>query len=194
MTTRRSELALVLVCVNIDGVPHLLFHRHRKWGDWSLIGGHVEPGEEKDWLLTAIREADEELTPLRHNVDFVIEQFPSMNQVEWGPVPSRAKGNVPTIYAVRYYWLRFVAEPVASLARLNPRDFVLVRLSDLQTAHTSITVSNTFERFAWALGPQLDVLPCAWPTSIHRDTLPSHLDRLVQSGARSPGPRRVASN
>ena len=67
VTERHSDLALVLARVDVDGTPHWLLRRHAKWGDWSLIGGHVEPGEGDDWTLTAVREANEELEPRLHS-------------------------------------------------------------------------------------------------------------------------------
>jgi len=175
---RRSKLALVLICVNIDGAPYLLFHRHRKWGDWSLIGGHVEPSEEGNWLIAATREAGEELAPLRPCVDFVIEPFP-MAPIEWGPVPSRTKDNIPTIYIVQYYWLRFLRDPATALAQLDPRDFVLIRLSDIDAAQARIGVSDTFERFAASLGNHIRDLPCSWSAPIHGRALPRGLERVT---------------
>ena len=89
VTERHSDLALVLARVDVDGTPHWLLRRHAKWGDWSLIGGHVEPGEGDDWTLTAVREANEELEPLICGVDFVIEPLP-LDVSSWGPVASRS--------------------------------------------------------------------------------------------------------
>ena len=192
MTTRHSELALVLICVNVDGVLYLLFHRHRKWGDWSLVGGHVEAGEEGDWLGTAMREAGEELAPLQPRIDFVVEPL-SMDALKWGPVPSRAKNNVPTVYAVKYYWLRFLADPATALGRLDPREFALIRLDDLESSRATISVSDTFERFAATLGSHLRNLPCSWPTPIHAASLPGPLERVVHNESWSPRPPKVAA-
>ena len=53
MSIRQPDLALVVARIDVDGTPHWLLRRHPKWGDWSLVGGHVEPDEVLDWMLTA---------------------------------------------------------------------------------------------------------------------------------------------
>lgn len=188
MNSRHSKLALVLICVDIDGTPHLLFHRHRKWGDWSLVGGHVEPGEEADWQSTATREAEEELAPLRANADFIVEPLPTA-PIEWGPVPSRSKGNAPTTYSVRYYTLRFLHDAATSLCRLDPREFVLVQLEDLEAPTPKFSMSDTFERFAASLGRRLRELPRSWPSPTRSAVLPATLERFAHvdpSASRAP--------
>ena len=96
---RRSDLAFVLPKLRIAGADYLLLHWHAKWGDWSLLGGHVEAGEEEDWSRAAVREANEELAPLRSGADFTVERQ-ALSQLEWGPVPSRSHDNTPTISGI----------------------------------------------------------------------------------------------
>ena len=160
MDVRQSHLALVVIHLNVEGLPHLLFHRHPKWGDWSLIGGHVESDEETNWHVAAQREADEELAPLRLGEDFAVETKWN-GELKWGPVPSRAKNNVPTIYVARYYLLRFLVDPSEALARLNPHDFALVRAPDGSWPFGNL-VSDTFERFAATLHHRFEDVPLSW--------------------------------
>ena len=127
---RRSDIAYVIIALRKDGEDHLLLHRHAKWGDWSLVGGHVEPGEEHDWLVVARREAGEELAPLRAGEHFEVERIPL--SLEWGPEPSRSAHGEPTYYHAEYFVLRFTENPVELLRRLPSSDFRLVRLRDLR--------------------------------------------------------------
>src|SRR4051812_11686764 len=60
---RKVALAHVVVKFQVAGDSYYLLHRHRKWGDWSFVGGHVESGEEGLWVRTAVRETEEELHP-----------------------------------------------------------------------------------------------------------------------------------
>lgn len=129
-----SDLALVLARFDVDDSPHWLLRRHPKWGDWSLVGGHVEPGETENWSLTAVREANEELEPLVHGIDFVIEPLtPALSS--WGPVASRSAGGTPTHYRARWYQARFLRDPAECLRRLPHDDFALVPESDIVGAH-----------------------------------------------------------
>lgn len=137
---RHSCLALVVIKLRIDGGDHLLLRVHRKWGDFSLVGGHVEAGEEGDWRRAAIREAEEELDPLRHEDDFRIVRLLD-ESVRWGPVQSRSARGQATYYEAQYFLLEFVGDPAAALARLPASDFLLIPLNRLDGgAATSETV------------------------------------------------------
>jgi hypothetical protein len=141
VTERHSDLALVLARVDIDGAPHWLLRRHEKWGDWSLIGGHVEPNETADWTLTANREANEELEPLECGIDFAIDPLPLATS-SWGPVASRSAGGTPTLYRARWFLARFLRDPAECLRRLPPGDFALVSESDIVTADVVSSVAR----------------------------------------------------
>ncbi|MBK6916604.1 MAG: NUDIX domain-containing protein [Deltaproteobacteria bacterium] len=141
VTERQSDLALVLARVEIDGAAHWLLRRHAKWGDWSLVGGHVEADERDDWMRTAIREANEELAPLVCNVDFTIEPL-SPESSTWGPVASRSAGGAMTTYRVRWYQARFLGDAAASLRRLSPDDFALVLESEISDAEVVSSVAR----------------------------------------------------
>ena len=58
--TRHSKIAYVAARLRLpDGEDALLLRAHEKWGDFSLLGGHVESDELDDWTVTARREAAE---------------------------------------------------------------------------------------------------------------------------------------
>lgn len=133
---RTSDLALVLIRLTIRDQPHLVLIRHRKWGDWSLVGGHLEPEERADWARAARRECNEELSPLRYGTDFTL--LPLLDQpVRWGPVPSRSAGDVPTIYTAQFFALRFLRPPAECLAQLRADDFRIVPESELTIVTSS---------------------------------------------------------
>jgi NUDIX domain-containing protein len=138
---RQSDLALVLARIDVDGVPHWLLRRHPKWGDWSLVGGHVEADERGDWSLTAVREANEELEPLVHGIDFVIEPLSSVLS-SWGPVASRSAGGAPTNYRARWYQARFLRDAAECLGRLPHDDFALVPESAIVDARWVSSVAR----------------------------------------------------
>jgi 8-oxo-dGTP pyrophosphatase MutT (NUDIX family) len=140
-TARHSDLAFVVARIAVDREPHWLLRRHAKWGDWSLVGGHVEPDEHDDWLCAARREAEEELEPLRHGIDFVVEPM-GASTTSSGPVPSRSVAGRPTTYLVRWFVLSFLTDPADCLAQLSPDDFLLVPESKLLLRHDVSDVTS----------------------------------------------------
>src|SRR5688500_1868159 len=107
MTYRTSRIAYVLVRLLVGEKDCFLLRVHRKWGDWGLVGGHVEDDELSDWRRAAEREANEELEPLRLGMDFSLEPLDSAPE-SWGPVPSRSAGGVPTKYCAAWFTLQFL--------------------------------------------------------------------------------------
>ena len=77
-------------------MDYLLLNAHHKWGDWSPVGGHVEPCD-ADWCAAAVREASEELAPLRYGEDIEVDPD-EIGRLEWGPVASRSAGGALTQY------------------------------------------------------------------------------------------------
>lgn len=122
----------MLARFDVGGVPHWLLHRHRKWCDWSLVGGHVEPDERSDWMLTAMRESNEELDPLACGIDFAIDPL-ALPISAWGPVESRSAGGAMTTYRVRWFCARFLRDPTDCLQQLAREDFALVPEPALST-------------------------------------------------------------
>lgn len=128
---RHSDIAYVLIRLRSEGKDCFMLHRHPKWGDWSLVGGHVEQGEEDDWLKTASREAEEELAPLTLGGDFTVEPLPV--ELRWGPCPSRSAGGMPTEYRARYFVLRFLKDPREILDVLPESEFRLIPIDEVES-------------------------------------------------------------
>ncbi|MCR9162334.1 MAG: NUDIX domain-containing protein [Nannocystaceae bacterium] len=154
---RHSDIAYVLIRLQSHGRDFLLLHRHAKWGDWSLVGGHVEPGEEDDWLITATREAAEEMEPLKLREDFDLE--PLRIRVRWGPHPSRSAFGAPTEYRAEYFVLRFLRAPDDVLRRLPAGEFRLVALDGIRDDDS---VSFPVRKLLDHVGPEFDAIPKAW--------------------------------
>lgn len=135
---RRSDVVYVLAKLRVGGADYLLLNAHRKWGDWSLVGGHVEPTD-IDWRSAAAREVQEEMAPLRYGDDVEVEPLEGPTTTEWGPVPSASAGGAPTRYRAALYVLRFRADPRSCLSRLSREDFRLFRLKDLKSLHDHLS-------------------------------------------------------
>jgi ADP-ribose pyrophosphatase YjhB (NUDIX family) len=127
---RHSELSLVLIRLKVNSEPHHVLIWHEKWHDWSFVGGHVESDEKNDWARAAVRECNEELTPLKYGQDFTL--LPLLDQpLRWGPVPSKSAHDEPTMYTAQIFALRFLRPPAECLARLPVDEFCIVRESEL---------------------------------------------------------------
>lgn len=156
---RHSEVAYVFVRVDVGGEPLFLLRFHEKWGDWSLVGGHVEP-DDGDWAQTASREAEEELAPLKHGKDFVL--LPMLRQpTTWGPVKSRSAGGAETKYTAQFFALRFLGDPARSLERLPAQDFLLVPRSKLERQPLLAAVAQTIDEARRRLPSGLKSVPAA---------------------------------
>lgn len=154
---RKSRVAYVLAKLKIRGQEYLLLNAHRKWGDWSLLGGHVEPSDSDFWAAAA-RETSEELAPLRYGEDIEVKRD-QLACSEWGPVSSVSAGGVPTNYQACWYLLQFKSDPQACLARLPRDEFRLMRLSDLTD---SPDVSSIVKKLAQLLPGGWNALPLSW--------------------------------
>ena len=175
---RHSDIAYVLIRLQAEGEDCFLLHRHAKWGDWTLVGGHVEPGEESDWLRSAAREAGEELAPLQLGGDFEVRRLELA--VEWGPEPSRSALGEPTAYRAEYFLLRFLRDPEALLRTLPESEFMLVPVSTLRERPE---VSNPVRLLLGKIGDQLGELPRSWA-----DEVRSVPGRLFGDERRHPSP------
>lgn len=158
---RHSDIAYVLIRLQSEGQDFLLLHRHAKWGDWSLVGGHVEPGEEGDWLATATREAAEEMVPLKLREDFELE--PLKIRMEWGPHPSRSAFGAPTHYRAEYFVLRFLRAPIEVIRRLPQDEFRLVPVDGIRDDDS---VSLPVRKLLDHVGPEFDALPRSWEAEV----------------------------
>lgn len=190
MTQRTSSVAYVLIRLRVDGSDCLLLREHAKWRDWSLVGGHVEPEEQHDWFLTAMREANEELAPLSAGVDFDIIELPIGPEI-WGPEPSRSAGDEPTVYRARWYALSFRRDPTDCLQLIPSGDFLLASFRAIESAHGSQEIAGLVRRLARDLEGGLRAIPLAWPESLPAASidiaqqLPRELPEGQQNGSRT---------
>lgn len=128
---RNVSLAHVVVKLEFTDGYFYLLHKNKKWGDWNLVGGHVEPGEEGEWVRTAYREAEEEMTPLQHKKDFLLVPLLTA-PITLGPRRSRSAGGQTTKYYANFFRLIFRRDPVDYLRKLGD-DFILVAESDVES-------------------------------------------------------------
>lgn len=167
---RKVALAHVVIKFQVAGGSYYLLHRHRKWGDWSFVGGHVEPGEEGLWIRTAVRETEEELNPLHHRRDFIL--VPLLGKpLTWGPQRSRSAAGEMTLYTAQFFRMVFRRNPSQLLSSLPEHDIVFVRGEEL-AAHEQ--VSEMVHMLDKRLHGGLDAIPSAW------ECLPADAE-LVQS-------------
>lgn len=166
---RTSRVAYVVVRLLVGGRDYFLLQKHRKWGDWSLIGGHVEPYEGRDWLAAGRREADEELTPLRFGFDFSLERLASAPS-HWGPMESRSAGGALTSYDAAWFALIFLWDPAACLAQLPAAEFILISRG-VALSGRDRSVTGLLRRLDAALPSGLDGVPLAWGSSLAADAI-----------------------
>lgn len=198
---RRSSIAFVFISFNVEGERTILLRANWKWKDWSFVGGHVEPGEEDDWHMTAVRETQEEMPPLRESEDFVVEDTPAV--LTW-TAPSKSASGELTQYQVRCFVLLFKRDPRELLSRLRHDEFIVARESWVKAGPPNVgeTVIRVLHEVENNFGP----LRLSWPDPIRSDELPFSVrgdhfqsDDSEQSspGSKRPierGDRLLASN
>ncbi|MCA9613444.1 MAG: NUDIX domain-containing protein [Sandaracinus sp.] len=166
--TRSSHIVYAVARFRANDRVVWLLRRHPKWGDWSLVGGHVEEDEREDWDLAIRREVDEEMEPLHVGAELVI--VPVAAEPSVFRRVSQSAGGVETEYTVRWYGLSFRGDVSAALSALPADDFVFVDEEDLPRGVDGVA---DVTRFA-----PLDRLPA-----------PTPIDALTYERF----PRRVAS-
>jgi 8-oxo-dGTP pyrophosphatase MutT (NUDIX family) len=117
--TRQSSLAQIFIKVRVGHDDCLLLMRHDKWGDWSLVGGHVEHGEEGDLLREPIT---------------------------WGLEKSRSAGGKPTVYTAQFFALRLLVPADEALSRLDATRVVLVPQARLNASNAKGRHRDTTRR------------------------------------------------
>lgn len=164
---RHSSIAFVFVSFNVEGERTMLLRANWKWKDWSFVGGHVEPGEEHDWHMTAVRETQEEMPPLRESEDFVVEDTRAV--LSW-TAPSKSAAGELTQYEVRCFVLLFKRDPRELLSRLRNDEFIVASESWLKAGprHVGETVVRVLQEVEDKLGP----LQLSWPELIRSEELP----------------------
>jgi len=172
---RHSHVAYVIIRLPTIAGTSLLLRKHEKWGDWSLVGGHVEDWEIDDWSRAALREASEELEPLVAEQDFCVS--PIHNEpFTWGPERSRSAHGERTLYHIQYFNLAFLRDPIELLSRLPAAEFILVPESAIDSegnalgrpVHRARRFLAGIEAVAPAWGKALDI-QCI-PTGMRRTT------------------------
>lgn len=188
---RHSDVVYTLIRLRVGAAPCLLLRRHAKWGDWSLVGGHVEDFEQQDWRLAAAREATEELEPLRDGQDFEVEAL-HPEPITWGPEASRSARGQRTLYRIQYYRLTFHDDPARLLARLPAKDFRLVPEHALDS--TEQPLGNPVHRARRYLREGFDAVPLAWADDLEPQALPAELLALTpRTSPAGPGSPRARS-
>jgi 8-oxo-dGTP pyrophosphatase MutT (NUDIX family) len=177
---RHSDVVFVLAKLRVRGRDYALLNAHPKWGDWSLVGGHVEPTD-VDWRAAAAREVEEEMAPLRRGADVDVEPLDACRVSEWGPVPSVSAGGRPTTYRARWYLLRFRSDPARCLEKLSQEEFRLVPVSDL--AHEK-GVSAVVSRAGEVVPGGWNAVPLSWDADL--DELPTRGAELRSSSSAYP--------
>jgi len=180
---RHSHVVYVLIRLSTVHGPSLLLRRHEKWGDWSLVGGHVEQWEMDDWGLAATREAAEELEPLVVGQDFLVTPIHA-DPFTWGPEPSRSAQGERTVYQIQYYTLTFLRDPLLLLARLPTSEFLLIPESELGS--TSHALGKPVHRARRFLSGGLETVPRAWNAEVDLEALPSGMRCATLDPASKP--------
>jgi hypothetical protein len=160
-TARQSQIAYVVAKLMVRGQECLLLNAHHKWGDWSLLGGHVE-ADDASWWEAAAREAQEELAPLKCGAEMEIKRE-ELAASEWGPIASASAGGAPTRYQARWFSLRFLEDPKQCLARLPREEFRLVPLSAL---NAGCEVASVVTKIAQLLPDGWRSLPLSWDADL----------------------------
>jgi hypothetical protein len=180
---RHSELAHVVIRVPFGKQRYLLLRKNRKWHDWSLVGGHVEPGEEGDWACTAIRECEEELAPLKYMTDFIV--VPLLRQpIRWGPVASRSAHGALTCYTAQLFALEFRRSPEECLARLPSEDFLMMPEERVPYANSGAGFLDVIRR---GLPTGFSQVPVSWQGTIDRAKI--SIPEAKRVGTRGTGRR-----
>jgi len=180
---RSSAISYVIFRLDIGGEDSLLLLQHPKWGDWSLVGGHIEPGEGP--LDAARREAEEELPPLKSGEDFAISPLPFAH-VTWGPVESRSAAQKPTTYSAWFFSAEFLRPPTDALHDVELRTIAAIPLTKLRLDSWPPELTEVLAQLVRSFG-DLKQVPMAWPAPLPANALPafagSHLEAKARASA-----------
>jgi len=168
---RHSDVTYIAIGIRINSSPHFLLLRHKKWADWSLVGGHVEPFEGGHWAAAAVRETQEELPPLQHRREFLLVPIFS-TPVVWGPEISRSAGNRETMYQAQFFAMEFLEDPPSIFSKLASDDLRLVPQVELEHWYELATPIRILSQ---RLRGGLTSIPLAWSESVSKTALPPRL-------------------
>jgi 8-oxo-dGTP pyrophosphatase MutT (NUDIX family) len=173
---RTSRVAYVVARLLIDEEPHLLVMKHKKWGDWSLVGGKLEAEDRGDWSRAAQREAREELGFVEYRA-LLLPIF--IEPISWGPVPSKSQGGKLTLYTAQYFAARFESDPLTQLMQwaLNSPDALLgdftLRLISPGVFHALGKGSKLSPIGQLTRKLEMKSIPLAWGQSLPKTLIPS---------------------
>ncbi len=130
----------------------------------NVGGGHVEPKDEGSWLRTAVRETEEELSPLRHKQDFELRELTPdvLVSAEWSKSKERF-----TNYCFRYFAFSFLRHP-SDVLRLVEGDPLItwIRKMDLSNDASRRRLSVPFRLLFTHVSGNLDLIPLSWPEEL----------------------------
>lgn len=187
VTPRLSRVAYVVIRLQLGARECFLLRAHPKWGDWSLVGGHVEASDASDRAATARREAEEEMPPLVYGRDFTLEPI-TREPLMFGPEESRSSGG-PTVYETAWFCLRFLRDPITCLNKLTPSDFRFVERARALASEPDASVSSLLRRLDAALPTGVAGVPLAWPSVVE----PARVRIPVGVGADEQPPVKTAA-
>lgn len=183
MTPRESQLSVIVVRLLVDGEACVLLLRHEKWGDWGMVGGHIEEGESaRD---AAARELSEELVPLKVGQDVRLSPLLA-RPLTWGPVASRSAQGLSTTYLTHFFYTEFLTDPERALRLVEDRRLVFVPETALDPADWPAGVTDVLSRLLRDIGG-LRRIPLGWSESLSSEAmgiarLPVDAKRLQSAG------------
>lgn len=163
---RHTDASLVVIRFRIGHTTHQLFRRNQKWNDWSLVGGHMEPGEEGMWAKTAAREVEEEMPGLLHQKDFILVPILPAT-VSWGPDISKS-ANLPTTYTIQYFTMRFMDHPVKLLSNLPIGEFKL--FPEYRVGFNEASTGKPIKVLRETLGGNFSDVKLSWDDNMPEET------------------------
>lgn len=113
------------------GEPQFLTQWSQKWGMYSLIGGHVEPGE--TFRECCVREVAEELG-LTAGVDYTVADQPLAPTVEYVAMSGGSK--VETQYRMELYAVELLTQAAQAAVDANPANRWLT-VAEIQAERTA---------------------------------------------------------
>jgi 8-oxo-dGTP pyrophosphatase MutT (NUDIX family) len=152
-----TRCAFVVCRFDAGGKPRIVLMKDPRWGDYTLIGGHEEPEDNKDLESTARRETLEELGCSPDSSGFRL--FSLTDEISFGPTWSRSAHRMKT-YTFKYYGIRFACDPEVRDG-YNSAGFLLKSFSAEKLARYS-ALFNVVKLFLATYRKGLTGVPLSW--------------------------------
>jgi ADP-ribose pyrophosphatase YjhB (NUDIX family) len=133
----------------------MLFVRDTVWGDLTLVGGHEEPGDDKNLERTARREVEEELGRL----DIPFRLIPLTDEIRYGPTWSESTKMIKS-YIFMYYGIEFEGNPKIEVEQTD-KGFALEMIREENLPHTK-DLSNVVKILLDRPEIDLQKVPVSW--------------------------------